>query len=290
MQPLVLRPAYGEGRSPVAEAKLPEGDPAGKGLSLDDSIPGQKTFNKPEGDERDFDKKDPGSIYKRETPDEVAKPQSDTDREKDENHHENFKPTFAPPGGRPKDDKAITKYPYRMDHDVTHNAATAFVYGAYVSARAHSLTLPVQGETLKVATRLEAIETGLNPAVTNKAAQCSVKLKRSDVPNLRWLFNVDCGNGPKVVRLKAERTARVTQMPKMELHVSCSCPAWRWLGPEHHSKREQYLDGQPRGTASVPVIRDPEGKNRVCKHVAAVLSAIRQWKVPAAKDRQIKPK
>jgi hypothetical protein len=52
------------------------------------------------------------------------------------------------------------------------------------------------------------------------------------------------------------------------------------LGPEHHAKSEGYLDGRPKGTASSPDIKDPERQNRVCKHVAAVLSFIRGWDVP----------
>ena len=121
-----------------------------------------------------------------------------------------------------------------------------------------------------------------------RGAQCSVDLKRADNANLRWIFAVDCGNGAKVVKIHAEASKRVVQVPKMDLHITCSCPAWRWLGPEHHAKREDYIEGQPRGTASVPVIRDPENINRVCKHAAAVLTTIRKWQIPSAKRRAVK--
>ena len=110
-----------------------------------------------------------------------------------------------------------------------------------------------------------------------------------DAANLRWIFAVDCGNGPKVVKMKAIRSKNVTRLSRMDVDFKCSCPAWRWLGPEHHAKREDYLDGRPRGTASVPVIRDPHNINRVCKHVAAVLTYSRAWEVPQAGKKKRGP-
>lgn len=280
-QPLVSRPAYGQGvaSTPVAESGLPSGTPGGKGLTLDKDIPGESTFNKPESDIRDFDKADDGSIYRKDGPDDLAKPQKN--QEQDERHHEQFKPTYAPPGGRPPDDPTVTNYPYRDGIPHQHNASedARFVVGLWLLRTAHAFTLQA-GTRVVVAARPEQILTGLNPAFQQRAAQCSVTLKRADVGNMRWLFAVDCGNGAKVVKMKAFRPKNITRVSKMDVDLSCSCPAWQWLGPEHHSKREDYLDGKPRGTAGVPVIRDPSGVNRVCKHVAAVLSFSREWEVP----------
>jgi hypothetical protein len=111
-------------------------------------------------------------------------------------------------------------------------------------------------------------------------------LKRADIANLRWIFSVDCGNGPKVVKLSAIRKGNITKFSKLELELSCSCPAWRWLGPEFHAKGEDFLLGKPIGTASTPDIRDPERDNRVCKHVAAALSVARGWEIPKQKKRK----
>jgi hypothetical protein len=69
----------------------------------------------------------------------------------------------------------------------------------------------------------------------------------------------------------------------MDVYFSCSCKAWRWLGSEYHSKGEGYIDGKPVGTASTPDIKDPDRINRVCKHVAAVISRVQEWKIPAKK-------
>ncbi len=124
---------------------------------------------------------------------------------------------------------------------------------------------------------------GLEEGIQTRAKTCKVALKRADIPNLRWLFMVDCGNGGKVVRVKAARQGNVIKFSKLELAVTCSCPAWQWQGPEHHAKTEGYNDGKPRGTAATPAIRDPEGTHTVCKHVAAVLSFTRGWSVPVPK-------
>lgn len=75
------------------------------------------------------------------------------------------------------------------------------------------------------------------------------------------------------VRLKGERKGNVKALAKMPLKVSCSCPAFRWQGPEHWAKKNRYLYGKPVGSASKPAVRDPGGKHWACKHVYAVLDA-----------------
>jgi hypothetical protein len=277
-QPLVSRPAYGQ--APVAESGLPQGDPGGKGLKLDKDIPGEQTYNKDESDIRQPDKAAPGSIYRIDGPDDMAKPQDD--REQDERHHEDFKPRIEGPG--PKGEPVVTDYPYRdglpHQHYATTREQAEFVAGMFLIASSHDLRVS-PGHRLLVASKPDDVITGLNPAFAQRAKTCGVNLKRVDAGNLRWLFSVNCGNGPKVVKLKAFRSTNVVRLGKMDIDVACSCPAWQWLGPEHHAKREEYLDGSPRGTASTPVIRDPQGINRVCKHVAAVLSFVQGWEVPA---------
>ena len=289
-QPLTSRPGYGEGdpalpRGSVGESKLPSGPPAGKGVGLDPDIPGTRTFAKPTDDVRDFDKSEEGSIYERESPDQMAKPQDDADPG-DERDHSEFKPTSTPPGGRPEDDNAITKYPYRDGIPNRHNASAEFVAGLWALRFAHEIVIePSSLFETRTAARMEEILSGLNPKVQEKARSCTVSLKRADKANLRWLFSVDCGNGAKVVKMKATRKGNVTRIGRMDLTLSCSCPAWRWLGSEHHSQRDDYLDGKPRGTAAAPMIKDPEGINRVCKHVTAVLSFAKGWEIPAARKK-----
>jgi len=292
-QPLVSRPAYGQKRRPpsVAESGLPGGGPSDKGRSLDKDIPGTSTFNKPEGDIREFDKAEPGSIYRKDGPDDLAKPQSNPDSDRPD--HGDFKPRFTPPGGRPKGDPTVTDYPYRDHRKHKHYASVEYVLEAHLVKTAHELVIPAEVQDgIRIATKLDTIEEGLNPKFVERARGCNVDLKRADIQNMRWVFAVNCGNGAKVVKLKATRATRAVMLSKMDLHLACSCPAWRWLGPEHWSKGEQYIDGKPRGTASEPVIRDPEGQNRVCKHVAAVLRSVHKWQLgtPKKKQETAKPK
>lgn len=322
-QPLVTRPAYGQGqeepyaqdevepwmpqvisvggvpieeyarlrgfeaKKPVSESGLPKGDGGGKGVGLSPDIPGESTFNKPVDDIREPDKAPPGSIYRKDGPDDLAKPQDD--EKGDQRNHENFKPRFEGPGGRGPDDPVVTDYPYRdglpHQHYATDRDQAAFVAGLYLVELANPLRIRPETRYL-VASRPDDVITGLNPKFVERARTCAVTLKRVDAANLRWIFAVNCGNGPYVIKLKAFRSANVVRLGKMDIDVSCSCPAWRWLGPEHHAKQEDYLDGTPRGTASVPVIRDPQGINRVCKHVAAALSFARDWEVPKAKAKK----
>ena len=66
-------------------------------------------------------------------------------------------------------------------------------------------------------------------------------------------------------------------LSKMDLKLSCSCDFWQYQGPEHWAKAGDYLYGKPRGTAAVPDSKDPNGKNRLCKHALATLGLIKKW-------------
>ena len=93
------------------------------------------------------------------------------------------------------------------------------------------------------------------------------------------------------VKVKAIRPRpNVTKVTKMDLELSCTCPAWQWLGPEFHAKQDDYQLGKPRGTATTPDIRDPERTHQVCKHVAAVLGFMGDWTVPAAGKAPVRKK
>lgn len=60
----------------------------------------------------------------------------------------------------------------------------------------------------------------------------------------------------------------------VDIHMSCDCPFWQWQGPEHWASTEDYLYGSPRGTASKPIVKDPNSEHRLCKHAVAVLNRI----------------
>lgn len=274
----------GVASAPVAESGLPKGDGGGKGIKLDKDIPGEQTYKKPEDDIRDFDRsKDPGKYsdpWRRESPDDQLKERDVVDDKEDwgQQHDQ-----VGEMGKGKWDPTPMNKtlYPYRdgLPHQHYASELIAVVAGMHLVESAHVLRI-FPGTRLFIASKPDEIVTGLNPQFAQRAKTCGVTLKRVDAGNLRWLFSVNCGNGPKVVKLKAFRSGNVVRLGKMDIDVACSCPAWQWLGPEHHAKSNDYLDGSPRGTASTPVIRDPEGINRVCKHVAAVLSFVQAWEVP----------
>ena len=180
----------------------------------------------------------------------------------------------------------ITKYPYRDGIPNAHSAA--MVLGLWRLRSAHELRLSL-GSLVRVAATLAQMTQGLSSKVLDKALQCKVTLKRVDVNNMRWIFMVDSGNGPKLVRLKAKRKSpNIVDFAKMDVCFSCSCPAWQWLGPEHNAQKGKYLDGKPVGTAAPPDIKDPKRANKVCKHVAAVADFVRAWKIPTSRLKSVK--
>lgn len=277
MQPLVLRPPYGTaGGSSFSESKLPSGDPGGKGLPLDSEIPGSATFAKPSGEEPREPSKNNQSIYHVDNADDLLKDQGRAD----EIDHSKAKPSYNGLGERPDNDYSKTLYPYRDKIPNRHNAdLIESVTQLWLLRTAHEVLVPLEG-SVRVAARFPEIEEGLNPKVVDRSKTCAVSVKRVDVGNLRWIFSVNCGNGPKMVKLKATRKGVVKALTKMDVHFSCSCKAWRWLGSEFHAKGEAYIDGKPVGTASTPNIKDPERINRVCKHVSAVIGHVRKWEIP----------
>lgn len=275
-QPLITRPAYGYGRPamPVGVSGLPGGGPSNKGLPVDPGIPGSSTFDKPEEDIREPGHDDE-SIDRVDGPDDLTKDRDRVDtREENAPKHDGIGYTAPGPYDTPK-----TPYPYRDDKPNAHNASARIVLGMYLSALAHEAEVDL-AEPVRVAATIAEVEGGLSKKVQQSASKCSSTLKRADKANLRWIFSVDCGNGPKVVRMKATRKGNVGKLAKMQVNFSCSCPAWQWLGPEHNAQKGGYLDGKPRGTASEPNVKDPPRQNKVCKHVASVLGLVRGWEVP----------
>jgi len=87
-------------------------------------------------------------------------------------------------------------------------------------------------------------------------------------------YEVTGSTGDKYkVYLKGVKKGNVKAIAKMPIKVSCTCNFFRWSGPEHWAKSNDFLYGRPVGTASKPVVRDPKGKHWVCKHVYAILDA-----------------
>jgi hypothetical protein len=80
---------------------------------------------------------------------------------------------------------------------------------------------------------------------------------------------------------KDKSTKAVVKMP---IQVSCTCPFFRWQGPEHWAKENSYLYGKPVGSASKPSKKDPAGNHWACKHVLAVLELVKKHKIAGAQE------
>lgn len=106
----------------------------------------------------------------------------------------------------------------------------------------------------------------------------AVKVVRSDPKNGLWTFSVvgSRGNKTYTVKVKGVRKGRTLDVSKLDVRVSCSCPAFRWQGPEHWAKVEAYQQGKPQGTATFPIIRDPDHNHSACKHVLAIFKRMPQ--------------
>lgn len=118
------------------------------------------------------------------------------------------------------------------------------------------------------------------PEITGRASQVKVKRKRFDPDNGFWTFTATGSRGKTyTVRIKGVSKGNTKDLFKLPVRVSCTCNAFRWEGPEHWAKVNDYLYGKPRGTASKPVVRDPDGQHWACKHVVAALNMARQYRL-----------
>jgi len=140
---------------------------------------------------------------------------------------------------------------------------------------------------VRVAVRLSEIRDACKEDIHSRAGGLKVKLRRSDARNALWLFDVQGSKDPYRVKVKAVRRGNVKDIKKLDLLVSCGCPFWRWQGPEHWAKQQGYLYGKPRGLATKPDVKDPEGRHGACKHVLAVFNLIAQrYQVAPLKGRR----
>lgn len=137
------------------------------------------------------------------------------------------------------------------------------------------------------AAKIAEIESRTNPDILGKGAGVEVHLARVDAPNRMWLFDVK-GSEPKPYRVRVKvipPAANVRRMDKVDVQLSCSCPFWQWQGPEHWAKQNDYLYGNPVGTAARPDAKDPKGDHWMCKHVAAVLNTVKKYDALSPKGK-----
>lgn len=127
-------------------------------------------------------------------------------------------------------------------------------------------------EQPKRAATIGAIMDNTFEPVHERAGDVTVRLSKADPARGRWTFTASGSKGETyTIKLKGIRKGNVTALSKAQVQVSCNCNFFRWQGPEHWAKQNDYLLGKPVGTASQPIIRDPAQNHWACKHVIAAL-------------------
>lgn len=121
----------------------------------------------------------------------------------------------------------------------------------------------------KVAAKYEAILRGCDPQVEKGATSVSPRLAES-TPEGFYRFTV-AGD--------TDTYSVTVQGSEGDYRVACTCPYWRWQGPEHWAKVGGYLYGDPVGSATKPKVKDPRGSHRLCKHALATLRLVKTGRV-----------
>lgn len=117
-----------------------------------------------------------------------------------------------------------------------------------------------------------------------KAAEVSVDPKRFIPKQGFWSFTSKGSQGTYTVKIKGlgMKGGNIKSLSKASVKVSCDCGFFRWQGPEHWAKKEGYLYGPQVGSASKPIMKDPKGKHRVCKHIIAAFKLAEGYKVASS--------
>lgn len=135
--------------------------------------------------------------------------------------------------------------------------------------------LPEDVTSYRRAATIDQIMAATSLDIDDRSEEYKPKLLRADPGRGIWSFQV----GKYDVKVKGIKKGQTRRMNKAHVQVSCSCPYWRFYGPEYHAVKHSYLYGKPRGTVEEPTIRDPEGEHWACKHVVAALRMARNYRI-----------
>lgn len=155
-------------------------------------------------------------------------------------------------------------------HELCHPGFGREVRGSSGPEGDHSRVAMTMGEILKRCDR----------KIKERAKNRPPKLSRIDTKNWIWHWK----SGDHTVRVQAFKRGNAKNLPKLNLRISCSCPFWRWWGPEHWGTKGDYQKGALRGTGAYPKIRDPAKWRPVCKHAYAVLEKSKDFFVRPRKS------
>ena len=111
---------------------------------------------------------------------------------------------------------------------------------------------------------VQDIMDGVPGEIRQKSESYQPRLLKKSILTGRMTFEV--GDWKVRVRVKNPKST-----DEMKLRLKCDCPFWRYYGPDFWAKQQKYLEGKPAGKATYPDVRDPGGRNGLCKHATAVV-------------------
>jgi cation transport regulator ChaC len=136
-----------------------------------------------------------------------------------------------------------------------------------------------EGQDKTAAANVEEILSNCGLQLKGRAQDVSYARKRLSPSGMStWVASGSRGETYTIKIKPIRKDKRIKAFAKLPIQVSCTCPYFRWQGPEHWAKKHGFLYGKQVGTASTPNIKDPEGKHWACKHVIAVLNLARKWR------------
>lgn len=122
-------------------------------------------------------------------------------------------------------------------------------------------------DRMKQAQTADDLIGGVDPEISQRSESVDVSQVEFDEDESNWTY--EGGSEPYTILIRQVNPNAAFMASPVE--VSCSCPFWRYSGPEYHGKDRGYLLGDPRGEATEPTEMDPEMNNLVCKHVYRAL-------------------
>jgi len=210
---------------------------------------------------------------------EVKQPGDDVDYYADSSTTYNTQPkgdNQLPPGN-----PGFTNLPER---DQMNPATSTVIPDQMKQTLYEQLTYPKAAERVaarfKSAATMADIMRNTGPDVIKRARSVPLQAKRFSPTKGFWTFAARGSTGETyTVRIKGVRKSQAEKkLSTVSVKVSCTCDFFRWQGPEHWAKRNGFLYGRPRGTASTPDVKDPKGRHWVCKHIAAALNQARTYR------------
>jgi hypothetical protein len=152
----------------------------------------------------------------------------------------------------------------------------------------------------KVAISLPELVRQTNAFSVKRRAGCQPTLKRSRPKELYLEYNVVCHEsysdprGHDVqVQFDLSQVEETQDAKRLDVRVSCSCPAFLYWGAQWNLHRRDGLHGQPRPLLQAPTQRlDLRGNFVICKHVKAVferiLPAVQHNITKVVREREVK--